>query len=209
MRYLLIEDHPLVRDALKRLLLHGNPAGHVEEVSSACEAMKLISSSSWDVVFLDIDLPDRSGLDLLSDFRSIAPQTPVLVLSGMLEEEFGERALEAGAAGFLHKLSMMDEILTAVRRVCAGKKYISPDLAARLMEKRLNACPKAGHDALSTREFEVLRLLGKGRTVSEVAALLNISAKTVSTYRTRVLEKLGLTTTAEIIRYTLQHRLDN
>ncbi len=127
----------------------------------------------------------------------------------MLEEEFGERALEAGAAGFLHKLSMMDEILTAVRRVCAGKKYISPDLAARLMEKRLHACPKTGHEALSAREFEVLRLLGKGRTVSEVAALLNISVKTVSTYRTRVLEKLGLHTTAEIIRYALQHKLQN
>lgn len=208
MRFLLIDDHPLVRDGLKRLLLNAYHGAVAEEASNAREAMERISHTPWDVVFLDIDLPDRSGLDLLHDLRNIAPEAPVLMVSGMLEEEFGERALEAGAAGFLNKASMMEEILSAVRRVRSGKKYISPDLGARLMEKRLKPGPKIAHEALSIREFEVLRLLGDGRTVSEVAALLNLSVKTVSTYRTRVLEKLGLRTTAEIIRYALRHGLD-
>lgn len=208
MRFLLIEDHPLVREGLKRLLTHAFPDGTVKEASDAREAMEQVASGPWDVIFLDIDLPDRSGLDVLQDLRNIAPSAPVLILSGMLEEQFGERALEAGAAGFLSKASMMDEILTAVRRVRSGKKYISPDLGARLMEKRLNPCPKTAHEALSVREFEVLRNLGKGRTVTEIAAVLGLSVKTVSTYRTRVLEKLGLHTTAEIIRYSLEHGLE-
>ncbi len=208
MRFLLIEDHPLVREGLKRLLTHTFPEGTVKEAADAREAMEQVASGPWDVIFLDIDLPDRSGLDVLHDLRNVAPASPVLILSGMLEEQFGERALEEGAAGFLSKASMMDEILTAVRRVRSGKKYISPDLGARLMEKRLNPCPKTAHEALSVREFEVLRNLGKGRTVSEIAAILGLSVKTVSTYRTRVLEKLGLHTTAEIIRYSLEHGLE-
>ena len=208
MRFLLIDDHPLVREGLKRILLHAFHGSTVEEAADAREAMDCISPGPWDVVFLDIDLPDRSGLDLLYDLRKIAPTAPVLMVSGMLEEEFGERALQAGAAGFLNKVSLMEEILTAVRRVRSGKKYISPDLGARLMERRLNPGLKTAHEALSAREFEVLRLLGDGRTASEIAALLNLSVKTVSTYRTRVLEKLGLRTTAEIIRYAVRHGLE-
>ncbi len=208
MRFLLIDDHPIVRDGLKRLLTHSFHGATVEEASNAREGMQRISHGPWDVVFLDIDLPDRSGLDLLRDLRNLAPNAPVLMVSGMLEEEFGERALEAGAAGFVNKASMMDEVLAAIRRVRSGKKYISPDLGARLMEKRLNPGPKIAHEGLSIREFEVLRLLGDGRTVSEIAALLNLSVKTVSTYRTRVLEKLSLHTTAEVIRYALRHGLE-
>lgn len=208
MRFLLIEDHPIVRDGFKRLLLNAFPGSTVEEASTAREAMARISRGPWDVVFLDIELPDRSGLDLLYDLRTVAPEAPVLMVSGMLEEEFGERALESGAAGFISKASMMDEILAAIRRVRSGKKYISQELGARLIERRLNPTPQSAHESLSAREFEVLRLLGDGRTASEIAALLNLSVKTVSTYRTRVLEKLGLHTTAEIIRYALQHGLE-
>lgn len=208
MRFLLIDDHPLVRDGLKRLLVNAYHGATVMEASNARDAMAQISHGPWDVVFLDIDLPDRSGLDLLHDLRNVAPDAPVLMVSGMLEEEFGERALEAGAAGFVNKASMMDEILTAIRRVRSGKKYVSPDLGARLMERRLKPEQKSAHDSLSVREFEVLRLLGDGRTVSEIAAVLNLNVKTVSTYRTRLLEKLGLRNTAGIIRYALQHGLD-
>lgn len=208
MRFLLIDDHPLVRDSLKRLLLTAFQGSTVEEAPNAREAMNRISRGPWDLVFLDIDLPDRSGLDLLYDLRKSAPTVPVLMVSGLLENEFGERALEAGAAGFINKASVMEDILAAVRRVRSGKKYISHDLGARLIERRLNPDQKTPHEQLSAREFEVLRLLGDGRTVSEIAASLNLSVKTVSTYRTRVLEKLGLHTTAEIIRYAMQHGLD-
>lgn len=208
MRFLLIDDHPIVRDGFKRLLLHSFQGATVEEAANAREAVALISRGRWDVVFLDIDLPDRSGLDLLHDLRTLAPEAPVLVVSGRLEEEFGERALKAGAMGFLQKASMMEEVLTAVRRVRLGKKYISPELASRLLENSLKPGDKSAHDALSAREFEVLRMLGEGRTVSEIAAVLNLNVKTVSTYRTRVLEKLGLHNTAEIIRYALQHGLE-
>lgn len=198
----------MVRDAFKRLLQHSYKGAVVEEAADAGEAMELISRGPWDVVFLDIDLPDRSGLDLLHDLRTLAPEVPVLVVSGMLEEEFGERAFKSGAVGFLQKASMMDEVLAAVRRVRAGKKYVSAELATRLLESSLRPGQKAAHDALSAREFEVLRLLGDGRTVSEIAAVLNLNVKTVSTYRTRVLEKLGLRNTAGIIRYALQHGLE-
>jgi DNA-binding NarL/FixJ family response regulator len=208
MRFLLIDDHPMVRDAFRRLLLHLFQGCAVEEAANAREAMALVSRGLWDIVFLDIDLPDRSGLDLLPDLRSLAPEVPVLVMSGRLEDEFGERALKAGAMGFLQKASLMEEVTTAIRRVRAGKKYISPDLASRLLENSLKPAFKAAHDSLSAREFEVLRMLGKGQTVSEIAGVLNLNVKTVSTYRTRVLEKLGLHNTAGIIRYALQHRLE-
>lgn len=208
LRFLLIDDHPMVRDAFKRLLLLSYKGAVVEEAADAREAMELITLGPWDIVFLDIDLPDRSGLDLLQDLRSLAPEAPILVVSGMLEEEFGERAFKFGAVGFLQKASMMEEVLTAIRRVRAGKKYVSAELAARLMETSLKPECKTAHEALSAREFEVLRLLGAGRTVSEIATVLNLSVKTVSTYRTRVLEKLGLRNTAGIIRYALQHGLE-
>lgn len=208
MRFLLVDDHPLVRGGLRLLLTMLFPGAAVAEAGNAREAMAQAGAGPWDVVFLDIDLPDRSGLDLLHDLRAAAPGTPVLVVSGLFEEDVGVRALEAGAAGFVSKTSGADEVLAAVRRVRSGRKYLSPELGARLLEKRLNPHHAAPHEALSTREFEVLRLLGNGRTVSDIAAVLNLSVKTVSTYRTRVLEKLGLTTTAEIIRYSLEHGLD-
>ena len=208
MRFLLIDDHPMIREAFKQLLLHSYQGATVEEAANAREAMALISHGPWDVIFLDIDLPDRSGLDLLHDLRNMVPEAPVLVVSGRLEGEFGERALKAGAMGFLQKASLMEEVLTAIRRVRSGKKYISADLASRLLENSLKPGDKSAHDALSAREFEVLRMLGEGRTVSEIAAVLDLNVKTVSTYRTRVLEKLGLHNTAGIIRYALQHGLE-
>lgn len=208
MRFLIIDDHVLVRDGLKRLLEHAYTDALVMEAGDAREAMVHIGRGPWDVVFLDVDLPDRSGLDLLHDLRNLAPETPIIVLTGMLEEEFGGRAFAAGAAGFLQKTSTREVILAAIRRVKSGKKYISEEFAARLLEHKLKPLPQIAHDALSAREFEVLRLLGEGRTVAEIAAVINLNVKTVSTYRTRVLEKLGLHNTAGIIRYALQHGLD-
>jgi two-component system, NarL family, invasion response regulator UvrY len=208
LHFLLIDDHPMVRNMFGQLLTVAYPGAVVKEAGSAREAIQLISKASWDLVILDIDLPDRSGLDLLHDLRTLAPGVQILVMSGRREEEFGERALRAGAMGFLQKTSPLEEMLAAVNRVRSGKKYISPDLASRLLENRLAPAHPTAHAVLSAREFEVLRLLGAGHTVSDIAALLNLNVKTVSTYRTRVLEKLGLHNTAGIIRYVLQHQLE-
>ena len=207
-RFLVIDDHPMVRDVFKQLLLRLHSQAEVTEAASAEEAMKLVSDGSWRLILLDIDLPDRSGLDLLGDFRAVAPEVPILVVSGRIEEEFGERALKAGAMGFLPKTCSLAEFSAAVGRVCSGKKYISVDLASRLLDSHLKPASSTAHASLSSREFEVLRLLGRGRTVSEIAGLLRLNVKTVSTYRARVLEKLGLRNTAGIIRYALQHQLE-
>src|SRR5690606_13856187 len=145
------------------------------------------------------------GLDLLHDLRAIAPDTPMLVFSGTPEAVAGGRALRAGAAGFVEKGAPAEEIQTAIRRVRAGKKYISTDLALALMEQTLNPRPEQAHEALSEREMEVLCRIGEGRSVSEIAAMLNLSVKTVSTYRVRILEKLRLDTTAALIRYAIEH----
>lgn len=198
----------MVRNMFSHMLIHTYPDAAVEEVGSAREAMQAITRGPWDLIILDIDLPDRSGLDLLYDLRAVAPEAPILVVSGRCEEEFGERSFKGGAMGFLQKTCPLDEILMAIRRVRTGKKYISPDLASRLIETRLKPGHPTAHAALSAREFEVLRLLGAGQTVSEIAASLNLNVKTVSTYRTRVLVKLGLHNTAGIIRYVLQHHLE-
>lgn len=208
MRFLLIDDHPIVRDALKQLLLQLYSGASIAEAASAREAMEVLPQKRWDVIFLDISLPDRSGLDLVRDLQSLAPDVPILVFSGMREEEFGERMLKSGAWGFLPKCSTMSELETAVQRVRSGKKYISPDLAAKLMESAIHPMPETPHEALSARELEVLRLIGAGDAVSEIAARLSISVKTVSTYRTRMLEKLGLRNTAGLIRYVLKHGLE-
>ena len=180
----------------------------VEEAATAREGLELISHGSWALVFIDLDLPDRSGLDLLQDLRALVPKVPVLVMSGMPEEEFGERVLKAGAMGFLQKGSVMTEVMIAIRRVCAGQKYISVDLASRLLENSLKPAYQFPHYALSTRELQVLQLIGTAQTVSEIAAALTLSVKTVSTYRTRLMQKLGLHNTAEVIRYALQHGLE-
>jgi two-component system, NarL family, invasion response regulator UvrY len=207
-RFLLIDDHPIVRELFKQVLLNTYPHATLVEASTAEEAMSLVSRGAWNLILLDIDLPDRSGLDLLGDIRALVPQAPILVVSGRLEEEFGERALRAGAQGFLSKTCPLKEFNVAVARLCSGKKYISADLASRLLESQLHPTKPTAHAALSSREFEVLRMLGQGRTVSEIAALLNLNVKTVSTYRARVLEKLGLHNTPGIIRYALQHHLE-
>jgi two-component system invasion response regulator UvrY len=207
MRFLLIDDHPLVRNSLQQVLRHHFDGCIVEEAASAGEAMAKLPAGPWNAVLLDIDLPDRSGVDLLRDVKDLAPGAPVLVLSGLCEEEFGHRALKAGAAGFVPKASPTEEIITAIGRILEGRKYISADLAEKLLGEALTGGTQAPHQSLSDREFEVLRLLGRGRSVSQIAVELGLSVKTVSTYRSRILEKLGASSTAELIRYAVEHRI--
>lgn len=207
MKFLIVEDHPIVREWLKTALLHAFQGAEVAEAESAREAISLLPRKRWDVILLDINLPDRSGTDLLRDLRSIAPDAPILVFSGKSETAVGRLVMEAGAAGFLPKTASVEEIKVAIKRIAAGKKYVTADLAVNLVDSVVKHEGAPPHHALSARELEVLRLLGSGHTPTSVGERLGISVKTVSTYRTRILEKLELENTAELIRYAVTRNL--
>ncbi|MEW6156015.1 MAG: response regulator transcription factor [Verrucomicrobiota bacterium] len=208
MKVLLIDDHEIVRRGLKQLIEEGFPKAAFAEAITAAQAIELLMhKKGWDLVIIDINLPGRSGLDLIGECRKWHPNAAVLVLSSYPEEEFAVRALKLGASGYLTKSSVSDEMLAAVRKVVAGGKYVSAALAEKLASALGNAASHTPHEALSNREMEVLRLIATGKTVKEIAALLFLSEKTVGTYRTRISEKLKLSTNVELARYAFQHRL--
>lgn len=177
------------------------------DASTPAEAVTLISQEHWDIVVLDISLGSASGLELLRAIQQLRPRLPVLVLSMHSEEQYARRAFQAGASGYIMKNSPSAELATAINKVAGGGKYVSSKLAEALvadLDPKMNRLP---HQRLSQREFEVLRSLASGKAVSEIADILSLSDKTVSTYRARILEKLQLKTTAELVRYALEHSL--
>jgi two-component system, NarL family, invasion response regulator UvrY len=183
------------------------PATVFAEAATRAEALMHVGAGHWDLVVLDISLGKDSGLGLLQELKRVRPRVPVLVLSMHSEEQYARRAFRAGASGYIMKDSAQAEIAGAVDKVLRGGKYVSPKLAEILVADFDVDVDRLAHERLSQREFEVLRLLGSGTTVSEIAAMLSLSDKTVSTYRTRVLEKLSLKTNAELVRYALKHSL--
>ena len=206
-RILVADDHAVVRKGLAGIL-EEHPdlelAGEAEDVSDLLDAVR---SESWDLLLMDLNMPGGEGLETLRRVRSAAPDLPVLILSVHPEDQLAARLLQAGADGYLNKEAAAEELVTAVRRVLRGQKYVSPFLASRLAEELGGDPARPPHERLSDREFQVLRLLGSGRTVSEIADDLTLSVKTVSTYRTRLLEKLGMENNAQLIRYALEHDL--
>jgi two-component system invasion response regulator UvrY len=206
MKILLVDDHQVVRQGLKQMLIEEYPKAVFGEAGTAAEAVKKIQQS-WDIALLDLNLPDRGGLDILGDFKAIQPRLPVLVLSMHPEAEFAVHVLRAGAAGYLTKVSAAEELLAAVQKALAGGRYITGSLAEKLAADVAGATTPKPHETLSAREFETLRLLAAGRSVKEIGASLGLSGKTVSTYRARVLEKLQLKSTVDLARYALQHGL--
>jgi DNA-binding NarL/FixJ family response regulator len=207
MRILIADDHALVRKGLRQLLAEALPQVEFGEASNAQEALDLVWGNHWNVLLLDITMPGRSGLDLLKQLKQDRPELPVLVLSAHPEEDYALRVLKAGAAGFLNKDAAVEELLAAIRKVVAGGKYVSPSVGETLAESVETLAPHPRHEDLSDREFEVFRLLASGKAVSEIAAQLSLSVKTISTYRTRLLQKLHVKGNAELIRYAVQHRL--
>jgi two-component system, NarL family, invasion response regulator UvrY len=206
-RILLVDDHPVFRAGLRQLLARDLAGAEFGEAGNAREAMAVVGEQPWDVTILDIDMPGRSGLDLLTDLRALRPEMPVLLLSFHDEEEFAVRALRRGAAGYVCKEDPMAEVLSAVRKVLAGGNYISARVAeqlARGLGRYYNGPP---HLELSNREFDVLRQLAAGKRLGEIATDFCVSIKTVSTYRMRLLEKLGLQTNADLVRYAIEHHL--
>lgn len=196
-----------MREGLKRLLELDGRHDVFGDASTAADALTLISHQHWDLVVLDISLGSSSGLDLLHAIQKIRPRLPVLVLSMHAEEQYARRAFQAGASGYIMKNSPSSELAAAIYKVAGGGKYVSEKLGEALVA---NLDPKANllpHERLSQREFEVLRLLASGKAVSEIAEMLSLSDKTISTYRGRILEKLQLKTTAELVRYAVEHSL--
>lgn len=207
MRILLVDDHEIVRRGLKELLTEEFPKAVFGEANTVPQAREMIVQKEWDLVLLDINLPGGSGLDMLGELRQLRPQAAVLVLSSYPEEEFALRSFKLGAAGYLTKASVADEMLTAVKKVLSGGKYVSAALAEKIATALGRGMDQELHETLSTRELEVLRRVVTGRTIKEIAAELSLSEKTIGTYRSRISEKLGVSTNVELTRYALKHRL--
>jgi len=204
-RILLVDDHPVVRHGIRQILIEGFKSVSVGEASDVAAASASIRNSAWDVVVLDVTLPGASGLDLLKEIRQMRPALPVLVLSMHPASQFARRVLAAGAMGYLTKDSAPTELVQAVDQIRRGKLYLGsrvPDWA-----RTPNADSAAPHDKLSDREYQVLRMIASGLTVSGIATALGLSVKTVSTYRSRLLEKLQMRSNAEVMRYAIENRL--
>jgi two-component system invasion response regulator UvrY len=203
---LTVDDHAIVRRGLMHILLD-EPDIEVSEAAESHEALQLVREKNWDLMVLDVNLPGKGGLEVLKEIKRERPALPVLVLSVHPEEQFAVRTLRAGAAGFLSKDAAPEELVRAIRKILGGGKYVSEYVADRLLSDLHAKAKETLHEALSDREFQILRLFGAGKTVSEIAAELSISVPTVSTYRARILEKTGLKTTAELVHYAIQNRL--
>jgi len=206
-RALITDDHAVVRRGLKELLTDSHKVEVLGEASTAGEALDRVRRGEWDVVILDINLPDRNGLDLLRDLKREKPDLPVLILSVCSEDQFAVRALRSGAAGYLTKASAPAQLVDAVEKVAAGGRYISPAVAERLAVLVGSDREGMPHESLSEREYQVIRLLASGKTVSQIAADMNLSVKTISTYRARVLDKMGMRTNAELTYYAVRNGL--
>lgn len=208
MRILIADDHPVVRRGLKETLSEAFSRVTFGEATTAKETLQSVQQHNWDVVILDISMPGKSGLDILDDLHRLRPRLPILLLSVHPEGQYARRALKSGAAGYLTKDSVPDELKEAVRRVQTGGRYVSAALGEKLaFDLGREAADVPLHELLSDREFQVLRMLALGMTVKQIADEISLSVKTVSTYRSRILTKTGMKTTAELIRYALQTHL--
>lgn len=206
-RILVADDHTVVRRGLRQILLEGFPGALVEEVGDAEDLIKNVVKSEWDVVISDLSMPGRSGLDALQQIKQMQPNLPVLILSIHPEEQYALRVLKAGASGYLSKDMAPDELVNAVKKVMLGKKYITASVAEKLAATLDQDHDKPLHEYLSDREFNVLKMLAAGRSVSEIAESLFLSVTTVSTYRSRIMAKMNLKNNAELTLYAMENKL--
>lgn len=207
LRFVIADDHSIVRRGLKEILLDEFPDSTVEEAPDGKSLLRLMRAASFDVIVCDVSMPDQSGLDVLKQIKSEFPATPVLMLSIFPEDQYALRVLRAGASGYMTKESAPEELVKAVRQLLAGRRYISAATAEKLADILDQNPSRALHEQLSDREFDVLKLIASGKTVSEIAAILSLSVTTVSTYRARLLEKMKLGNNAELTQYAIQNKL--
>ena len=206
-RVLIVDDHAVVRHGLRRIL---DEAGGIEvgaEATNGIEALKKIRAEKWDIVLLDVSMPEKNGLDTLKQIVCENNAVRVLILSMYPEDQYAVRLMKSGASGYMTKDTAPEQLVEAIHKVVAGKKYISPNLAELLLQECGVDSGKPAHELLSNREYQVLRLLGSGRKVSEIAQTLSLSVKTVSTYRTHILEKMKLKNNAELTLYVMENGL--
>ncbi len=206
-RILIADDHAIVRKGLIQLLLENYPHAGFGEVNNAEELLAEVLKREWDIVICDINMPGRSGIDALQQIKKSIPDMPVLIMSMYPEDQYALRAFKAGASGYLGKETIHSNLITAVEKVLAGKKFITPGVAEEMANILNEERKKLPHESLSNREFEVLVLLATGKPSSEIAKKLSISITTVSTYRTRVLEKLKMKSNADLVKYALEANL--
>jgi two-component system invasion response regulator UvrY len=206
-RILIADDHAILRSGLKGILIRELEGVTWGEAENGQQVLDQVERDDWDLLILDISMPGRGGLDVLSNLKVLRPKLPVLVLSMYPEEQYGRRVLKTGAAGYMNKESAPEELIKAVRKLLSGGRYVSPALAEALASDLSHDTGRPPHESLSDREFEVLRRLASGKTVGQIAEELHLGVPTVSTYRARILEKMGMSTTAELMHYALRNHL--
>jgi DNA-binding NarL/FixJ family response regulator len=204
-RLLLADDHSFVRLGLIQILKDEYPSVEIKEVGDGDSLVKEVMQHDWDLVISDLDMPGRDGLEALEQIKLIKPQLPVLILSIFTEDLYAVRVLKAGAAGYMNKNAAPDELITAVKRILLGKKYITPEIAEKLLITQDSG--KKPHELLSNREFEIFKLLAAGKTTSQIADSLSLAMSTVSTHRAKIMEKLNLSTNSDLTRYAIMHNI--
>jgi len=207
MKVLIADDHAVVRRGLKEILADEYETLLVGEAQNGEDALRLVREQDWEIVVLDISMPGKNGLEVLKELRQVRPITPVLILTNHAEELYAVRALRAGAAGYMTKESAPEHLIEAVRKVVRGGRYITPGLAELLAQTIGGDVDKLPHESLSDRELQVLLMIASGKTVGQVADMLSLSVPTISTYRARILEKMGMKTNAELTHYAISSNL--
>lgn len=204
-RIILADDHSFIRRGLIQILRDEYPSAEIMEVADGESLVKEVSLHDWDLVISDLDMPGRSGLEALEQIKILKPNLPVLILSIYPEDLYAVRVLKAGGSGYLNKNSAPEELITAVQRISLGRKYITPEIAEKLLIQV--DTDKAPHETLTNKEFEIFKLLAIGKTITQIADALSLALTTVSTHRSRILQKLGLATNSELTRYAISHHI--
>jgi len=206
-RVLVADDHAIVREGLKQILAKSGDLAVAAEAANGNDVLKMVREQDWDVLVTDMSMPGRNGLELIKLVKAARPKLPVLVLSMYGEEQFAVRAIRAGASGYLNKESASEQLVVAIRKIASGGVYVSSAVADALLRNVRDGDRKLPHEQLSDRELQVLQLIASGHAVNDIAASLNLSPKTVSTHKARILEKMHMSNQAELIRYAMEHGL--
>lgn len=207
MRILIADDHGLIREGLKKILLESLPFAEIHDVADSAELFKKAIKENWDIIISDISMPGYSGIEILKQIKTHVPNTPVLMLSMHAPEQYAVRAIKAGASGYLTKESAPYELVTAVQQILSGRKYITNKVAEVLAVSLDLDTDKLPHELLSDREFEVLKMIVAGRSISEIGEILSLNVNTISTYRSRILDKMSLKNNADLVKYAIEHKL--
>jgi two-component system invasion response regulator UvrY len=207
LRVLIADDHAIVRKGLRQLIMEEFPTSEIVEIEDVENLIRQVMKGKWDLVICDISMPGRSGLEALQQIKEIDPDLPVLIISMYPEDQYALRVFKAGASGYLSKDVVHQELIPAIQMIRNGRKFITPGIAEKLLGALNTDKNKEPHETLSNREFDVMKMLAAGRTITEIAEQLSLSATTVSTYRSRILEKTGLRNNADITRYSLERKL--